>query len=131
MEIILSNLPENLEVDEKLSDTVKEAVEKNEISKIIFEAGLKIHRKIGIGLYETVYEQCLAYELKNSGLKVEKQKDISIEYESLLIEKAFRVDLLIEDKVIIEIKAVPEINSYHSYQLLNYLRIPVVHLGIK
>ena len=102
----------------------------NEISKIIFEAGLKIHRKIGIGLYETVYEQCLAYELKNSGLKVEKQKDISIEYESLLIEKAFRVDLLIEDKVIIEIKAVPEINSYHSYQLLNYLRISGCKLGI-
>ena len=102
----------------------------NEISKIIFEAGLKIHRKIGIGLYETVYEQCLAYELKNSGLKVEKQKDISIEYESLLIEKAFRVDLLIEDKVIIEIKAVPEINSYHSYQLLNYLIISGCKLGM-
>ena len=102
----------------------------NEISKIIFEAGLKIHRKIGIGLYETVYEQCLAYKLKNSGLKVEKQKDISIEYESLLIEKAFRVDLLIEDKVIIEIKAVPEINSYHSYQLLNYLRISGCKLGM-
>lgn len=102
----------------------------NEISKIIFEAGLKIHRKIGIGLYETVYEQCLAYELKNSGLKVEKQKDISIEYESLLIEKACRVDLLIEDKVIIEIKAVPEINSYHSYQLLNYLRISGCKLGM-
>lgn len=102
----------------------------NEISKIIFEAGLKIHRKIGIGLYETVYEQCLAYELKNSGLKVEKQKDISIEYESLLIEKAFRVDLLIEDKVIIEIKAVPEINSYLSYQLLNYLRISGCKLGM-
>ena len=102
----------------------------NEISKIIFEAGLKIHRKIGIGLYEAVYEQCLVYELKNSGLKVEKQKDISIEYESLLIEKAFRVDLLIEDKVIIEIKAVPEINSYHSYQLLNYLRISGCKLGM-
>ena len=102
----------------------------NEISKIKFEAGLKIHRKIGIGLNETVYEQCLAYELKNSGLKVEKQKDISIEYESLLIEKAFRVDLLIEDKVIIEIKAVPEINSYHSYQLLNYLRISGCKLGM-
>ena len=95
----------------------------NEISKIVFESGLKIHRKLGIGLYEAVYEQCLVYELKNNGLKVEKQKDISIEYEGLLIERAFRVDLLIEDKVIIEIKAVPEINSYHTYQLLNYLRI--------
>ena len=102
----------------------------NEISKIVFESGLKIHRKLGIGLYEAVYEQCLVYELKNNGLKVEKQKDISIEYEGLLIERAFRVDLLIEDKVIIEIKAVPEINSYHTYQLLNYLRITRFKLGM-
>ena len=102
----------------------------NEISKIVFESGLKIHRKLGIGLYEAVYEQCLVYELKNNGLKVEKQKDISIEYEGLLIERAFRVDLLIEDKVIIEIKAVPEINSYHTYQLLNYLRITQFKLGM-
>ena len=102
----------------------------NEISKVVFESGLKIHRKLGIGLYEAVYEQCLVYELKNNGLKVEKQKDISIEYEGLLIERAFRVDLLIEDKVIIEIKAVPEINSYHTYQLLNYLRITRFKLGM-
>ena len=70
-----------------------------------------------------VYEECLVYELKKQGIKVEKQKNISIEYEELVIEKAFRLDLLIEDKVIVEIKAVPEINSYHTYQLLNYLRI--------
>ncbi|QBO58103.1 GxxExxY protein [Chryseobacterium salivictor] len=72
----------------------------NEISKVVFESGLKIHRKVGIGLYEAVYEECLVYELKRNGLKVEKQKDISI-----------------EDKVIIEIKAVPEIITYHTYQL--------------
>ena len=102
----------------------------NEISKIVFEAGLKIHRKLGIGLYEAVYEECLVYELKRNGLKVENQKDIPVEYEGLLIEKAFRVDLLIEDKVIIEIKAVPEINSYHTYQLLNYLRITKLKLGM-
>ena len=83
----------------------------NEISKVVFESGLKIHRKLGVGLYEAVYEECLVYELKQKGLKVERQKDISIEYEGLSIEKAFRVDLLIEDKVIIEIKAVPEINN--------------------
>ena len=70
----------------------------NEISKIVFDSGLKIHRKIGVGLYEAVYEECLVYELKQKGLKVERQKDISIEYEGLSIEKAFRVDLLIEDK---------------------------------
>ena len=102
----------------------------NEISRIIFESGLKIHRKLGVGLYEAVYEECLVYELKQKGLKVERQKDISIEYEGLVIGKAFRIDLLIEDKVIIEIKAVPEINSYHTYQLLNYLRITGFKLGM-
>lgn len=61
----------------------------NEISKVVFESGLKIHRKLGIGLYEAVYEECLVYELKRNGLKVEKQKDISVEYEGLIIEKAF------------------------------------------
>lgn len=86
----------------------------NEISKVVFESGLKIHRKLGIGLYEAVCEECLVYELKRNGLKVEKQKDISVEYEGLIIEKAFRLDLLIENKVVIEIKAVPEINSYHT-----------------
>lgn len=102
----------------------------NEISRIIFESGLKIHRKLGVGLYEAVYEEYLVYELKQKGLKVERQKDISIEYEGLVIGKAFRIDLLIEDKVIIEIKAVPEINSYHTYQLLNYLRITGFKLGL-
>ena len=102
----------------------------NEISKLVFESGLKIHRKLGVGLYEMVYEECLVYELKKQGIKVEKQKNISIEYEELAIEKAFRLDLLIEDKVIVEIKAVPEINSYHTYQLLNYLRITGCKLGL-
>lgn len=102
----------------------------NEISKLVFESGLKIHRKLGVGLYEMVYEECLVYELKKQGIKVEKQKNISIEYKELVIEKAFRLDLLIEDKVIVEIKAVPEINSYHTYQLLNYLRITGCKLGL-
>ena len=63
-------------------------------------------------------------------MKVEQQKNIAIEYEELLIENAFRVDLLIEEKVIVEIKAIPEINSYHTYQLLNYLRITGLKLGL-
>lgn len=102
----------------------------NEISKIVFDAGLKVHRKLGIGLYEAVYEECLVYELKKNGLKVEVQKDVAVEYEKLIILKAFRLDLLIERKVIVEIKAVPEINSYHSYQILNYLRITGCKLGM-
>ena len=102
----------------------------NEISSLVFDAGIKIHRKLGIGLYENVYEQCLIHELKIKGLNVESQKDIAVEYEGLIIEKAFRVDLFIENKVIIEIKAVPEINDYHFFQLLNYLRISNIKLGM-
>lgn len=102
----------------------------NEISNVVFDAGMKVHRKLGIGLYENVYEQCLIYELKNSGLSMESQKDISINYEGLLVEKAFRTDLVIENKVIIEIKAAPEINTYHFFQLLNYLRITEMKLGM-
>ncbi|WP_313003969.1 GxxExxY protein [Chryseobacterium gleum] len=102
----------------------------NEISEIVFNAGMKIHRTLGIGLYENVYEECLVYELKNRGLNVESQKNIDIEYEELKISKAFRVDLLVENKLIIEIKAVPEINDYHFFQLLNYLRITNIKLGM-
>jgi GxxExxY protein len=102
----------------------------NEISSIVFDAGMKIHRTLGIGLYENVYEECLVYELGKRGLDVEYQKNIDIKYEELNISKAFRVDLLIENKVIIEIKAVPEINDYHFFQLLNYLRITEMKLGM-
>jgi GxxExxY protein len=102
----------------------------NEISTIVFDAGMKVHRKLGIGLYENVYEQCLIHELRNCGLRIESQKDISINYEGLLIKRAFRVDLLIENKVIIEIKAAPEINKYHFFQVLNYLRITEMKLGL-
>ncbi|AYZ14308.1 GxxExxY protein [Chryseobacterium arthrosphaerae] len=102
----------------------------NEISGIVFDAGMKIHRTLGIGLYENVYEECLVYELKKRGLYIESQKNIDIEYDELKIPKAFRVDLLVENKVIIEIKAIPEINDYHFFQLLNYLRITDLRLGM-
>ena len=102
----------------------------NEISGIVFDAGMKIHRTLGIGLYENVYEECLVYELEKRGLSIEYQKNIDIKYEELNISKAFRVDLLVENKVIIEIKAVTEINDYHFFQLLNYLRITDMKLGM-
>ncbi|MCT3920146.1 GxxExxY protein [Elizabethkingia anophelis] len=102
----------------------------NEISNIVFDAGMRIHRKLGVGLYENVYEECLAYELNGRGLLVEKQRDVKIEYEELIIDKAFRIDLLIEKKLIIEVKAVSEINDYHSFHLYNYLRLTGLKLGM-
>lgn len=102
----------------------------NEISKIVVDVGLKIHRKIGIGLFESVYEECLYYELKNAGLIVERQKSLPIIYEEVHIENAFKMDLLVENKVVLEIKSVDMLNNYHAAQLKNYLRLGNFKLGI-
>jgi GxxExxY protein len=102
----------------------------NEISTIIIDAGLKIHRSLGYGLYETVYEQCLEYELKNRGLLVERQKFLSIQYENLKVENAFKIDLLVENKVVVEIKAQEALDNFHNAQLLNYLKLGNYKLGL-
>lgn len=102
----------------------------NEISKIVFENGLKIHRKLGVGLFETIYVECLFYELQKEGLVVERQKFLNIQYEELLLERAFKMDLLIENKVVLEIKSVETLNNFHASQLKNYLRIGNFKLGM-
>lgn len=101
-----------------------------EISGIVIDAGLKVHRKLGTGLYETVYEQCLEFELKSRGLIVERQKFLAINYEGLKVENAFKIDLLIENKVVVELKAQEEMNNYHFAQLLNYLKLGNYKLGL-
>lgn len=102
----------------------------NEISKIVFENGLKIHRKLGAGLFESIYEECLFYELKKAGVEVERQKSLNIQYEELLLENAFKMDLLIENKVVLELKSVESLNSFHASQLKNYLRLGNYKLGM-
>lgn len=102
----------------------------NELSKIVFETGLKIHKKLGAGLFEHVYEECLFYELKKAGLFVEKQKLLQIVYEELKIENAFRLDMIVENKLILEIKTVDYINSTYKAQLLTYLKMTNCKLGL-
>ena len=102
----------------------------NELSKIIIDAGLKVHRQLGMGLYETVYEQCLDFELKNRGLMVERQRFLSINYEGMKVENAFKIDLLIENKVVVEIKAQEILTDFNAAQLLNYLKLGNYKLGL-
>lgn len=102
----------------------------NELSKVVFETGLKIHKKLGAGLFEHVYEECVFYELTKLGIHVEKQKLLPIIYEDLRIENAFRLDMMIENKVILEIKAVDYINPTHKAQLLTYLKMSNCKLGM-
>lgn len=95
----------------------------NEISKIVFDAALTVHKTLGPGLLESAYEECLCYELQKSGLKMEKQKPLPLIYEDVQLEVGYRVDIIIENKFIIEIKVVEALNDVHLAQILTYLKL--------
>lgn len=102
----------------------------NEISKIILDAAFKVHKSLGPGLLESAYEECLFYELKKSNLMVEKQKAVPLVYEEVKLECGYRLDIIVENKVIIEIKAVEALNDVHLAQILTYLKLTDCKLGL-
>ena len=102
----------------------------NEISKMIIGAAIGIHRQLDPGLLESVYQECLFYELIEMGLEVKREKYLPIKYKELRIDKGYRIDLLVEDKVVIELKAVEEILNVHQAQILTYLRLGNYKLGL-
>jgi GxxExxY protein len=102
----------------------------NDISKIIFESALKVHKALGPGLLESSYQECLYFELKKSGLFVKKQKPLPLIYEDVKLEVGYRVDLLVENKVIIEVKSVDALNDIHLAQILTYLKLSECKLGM-
>ena len=102
----------------------------NEISNIIIGCAIKVHSALGPGLLESAYEECLFYELGKSGLKVEKQKALPLVYEEVKLEIGYRIDLLVENKVIIEVKAVEALNDVHLAQVLTYLKLNKNKLGL-
>lgn len=102
----------------------------NELSKIVVNICYKIHTKLGPGLLESVYEAILYYELNKLGLKVEKQKPLPVLWDEIVLEIGFRADLIVEDKIILEIKSVAELANVHPKQVLTYLRITDMKLGL-
>ena len=102
----------------------------NELSKIIVDVCYKMHVKLGPGLLETVYETILFYELTKLGLTVEKQKPLPLLWDDLKMDVGFRADLIVEDKVIIEIKSVEQIAPVYGKQVLTYLKITNCKLGL-
>jgi len=104
-------------------------VTENEIGTICIETAIAVHRELGPGLLESVYEVIMAYELGRRGLKVEHQMPISISYKGMLFEEAFRADLLVADKVVIELKSVEQISKAHRKQIQTYLRLTGMKLG--
>lgn len=102
----------------------------NEISKNVFDAGLKVHKALGPGLLESSYEECLSYELRKTGLIVEKQKALPLVYEEVKLDIGYRIDLLIEKKFIVEVKSVESLTDIHMAQILTYLKLSDCKLGM-
>ena len=101
----------------------------NQIGKIVVDAAIAVHRALGPGLLETVYEVVLAHELRKRGLQVEQQVPVPIEYEGTKFEEGFRADLVVEGKVILELKSVEHTTAAHKKQIQTYLRLTGCKLG--
>ncbi len=100
-----------------------------DIGKKIINSAIKVHRYLGPGLLESAYQKCLAYELKKIGLKIECELLLPIKYEEILIESGYRIDMIVEDIIIIENKTVEKILPIHAAQLLTYLKLKNCSLG--
>jgi GxxExxY protein len=101
-----------------------------ELARIAVDAGLELHKEIGPGLLESVYEALLAASLAQRGIKVDRQKPIEIRYSGLVFAEGFRADLVLEDRLIVEVKSVDRLASVHARQLLTYLRFLNLPLGL-
>lgn len=102
----------------------------NSLSKIIIGAAIEVHNKLGPGLLENTYKECLFHVLQKDGFKVEKEKPIPVYFDNVKINLGYRVDLLVEDKVVIELKSVEYLNDIHFSQILTYLRLGNFKLGL-
>ena len=102
----------------------------NELSRIIYDCALDIHKSLGPGLLESAYEECMFYKLRQYDLVVEKQKALPLIFEEVKLEIGYRVDLLVNKKVVIEIKSVDALNDVHLAQVLTYLKLSDCKLGM-
>lgn len=102
----------------------------NDLAKIVVDKAFKVHNALGPGLLESAYEKCLLFELQNINLKVEAQKELPIIYEGNHLNCGYRLDLLINDKLIIEVKSIDTINSIHVAQVLTYLKLSKCKLAL-
>ena len=102
----------------------------NKITEKIIGCAIKVHQNLGPGLLESAYQECLFYELKKEGLKVEKEKPLPLIYEEVKLDCGYRLDLFVEDQIIVEIKSVEALNDIHLAQVLTYLKINETKIGL-
>lgn len=102
----------------------------NELSKIVIGCAIEVHRQLGPGLLESAYQECLYYELCNQGLSIEKEKPMPIVYKDIKLDHGYRIDLLVENKLVIELKTVECFTDVHIAQVLTYLNLGGYKLGL-
>ena len=100
------------------------------ITRRIIGAAIEVHRRLGPGLLESAYEACLAYELREMGFKVEQQKPLPVTYKDVKLDCGYRLDLVVNDSVVVEIKAIEHLAPIHDAQLLSYLRLSGMKVGL-
>jgi len=105
-------------------------MDENEISNLIIGKAIEVHKALGPGLLESAYRECLFYELVNLGLKVEKEVPMPIVYKDIKLDHGYRIDLLVENKVVVELKAVDTLIDVHEAQILTYLKLGNYKLGL-
>jgi len=116
-------------MDEAVSrhDVLPDAVER--LARMVVDAGLKVHKALGPGLLESAYEHCLAHELQSRGLSVKRQVPLPIVYDGIKIDAGYRIDILLEEAIILELKAVDLLTPLHRAQTLTYLKLSGLRLG--
>jgi GxxExxY protein len=102
----------------------------NKLTEAIIGAAIEVHRELGPGLLESTYEVCLVFELLQRGLKVEKQKELPVIYKGVRIECGYRLDVVVDDLVIVELKSVEKLDRIHEAQVMSYLKLSGKHVGL-
>jgi GxxExxY protein len=113
-----------------MKNTTAAAQDHNRITEAVIGAAMDVHRELGPGLLESAYEACLAYELAQRGFTVERQKEMPVTYRGIAIDCGYRMDLLVEGKVVVELKAIEALLPVHEAQLLSYLRLSGCRVGL-
>ena len=109
---------------------MKSSLSENDLTERIIGAAISVHKELGPGLLKSTYEACLAYELAEREMEFERQKSVPIIYRSIRLDCGYRVDLLVEGKVIVEIKAIERLEPIHEAQLLSYLKLSGCKVGL-
>lgn len=105
-------------------------METNQITEKIIGCAIEVHRFLGPGLLESAYEECLAFELQKAGLNIERQKAVPVVYKEIKLDCGYRIDILVENKVVIELKTIDEFNPVHEAQILTYIKFAQKSIGL-